>query len=372
MKIKVLGIILFILFYPDFIFADIGSIYVTSKPPGANISLDNNPLGKKTDTLIENIPIGPHKIMVEHPEYGKAEETFEIKSGLTTAMHFDLQPPEVKDAASYHSRGFTRFSKDQYDSAIADFTKAIEFDPNFLVAYYNRGVAYFDLDKYDLAIPDLSKAMELGLKGKGAYYIRGLAYSRNGQYDLAIDDFSKVIELDPQEAVNYNNRGVIYLLNGQYKQTVADLSKAMELDPKNASQYYFHLGFVSDKMDDSDTARYHFFRARELDKDIVKKNAEFLEKKISPESKIFYAEAILAASKYLGIQPNIVKRVEEILKKIPPRRIASSSVSLPSQKPSLKIFSGRMVFILALALLGVIIIIILVVKVNSSRKKANS
>ena len=51
--------------------------------------------------------------------------------------------------------------------AVADFTKAIESDPDFLAAYYNRGVAYFDQGKYDLAIADFTKAMELGLKGKG-------------------------------------------------------------------------------------------------------------------------------------------------------------------------------------------------------------
>ena len=33
-------------------FAQTGSIYVTSKPTGANISLDNNPIQQKTDRLI--------------------------------------------------------------------------------------------------------------------------------------------------------------------------------------------------------------------------------------------------------------------------------------------------------------------------------
>ena len=241
--VAVISFLTYILLGSTFSFADTGSIYVTSKPPGANISLDNNPIGKKTDILIENIPTGPHKIAVEHPEYGKAEQAFEIKSGLTTAIHLELRPQEAKDAAGYHSRGFNSFSKDQYDLAVADFTKAIESDPEFLAAYYNRGVAYFDLGKYDLAIADFTKAMDLGLKGKGSYYIRGLAYSRNGQYDLAIEDFSKIIELDPKDATTFNNRGVIYLLKGQYKQTIADLTKAMELDPSKAAQYYFRSRF---------------------------------------------------------------------------------------------------------------------------------
>ena len=373
LRFVLFGLLFLIIFGATLLFADTGSIYVTSKPPGANISLDDNPISKKTDILIENIPIGPHKITVENAKYGKAEQTFEIKSGLTTAVHFDLQTMEVKDAAAYHSRGFSSFSKDQYDLAVADFTKAIESDPDFLVAYYNRGVAYFDQGKYDLAIADFTKAMELGLKGKGSYYIRGLAYSRNGQYDLAIEDFSKIIELDPQDAATYNNRGVIYLLKGQYKQTIADLTKAMELDPTKTAQYYFYLGFVSDKMGDSDTARSNFFRARDTDKDIVKKQAEFLEKQISRENKIFYAEAMLSASKYLGIRSPFVARAEEILKAIPPRSPSSPSPPpSPSQNPSPKIFSQRMVLILVLALIGAVVLIILIVRLTSRRKTVNS
>ena len=100
---------------PLMTWGDTGSVYVTSKPSGATIFLDNNPIGKKTDALIEDIPAGPHKIRVEHPEYGKVEETFEIKAGLTTALQFELQAQELKDAAAYHQRGFNRFSQEQLD-----------------------------------------------------------------------------------------------------------------------------------------------------------------------------------------------------------------------------------------------------------------
>lgn len=105
----VFNILFFVLLNSTFSFAGTRSIYVTLKPSGANIFLDNNPSGNKTDFLIENIPTGPHKIVVEHPEYGKAERAFEIKSGLATAIHIELRPQEVKDAAVYHSRGFTIF-----------------------------------------------------------------------------------------------------------------------------------------------------------------------------------------------------------------------------------------------------------------------
>ena len=47
------------------------------------------------------------------------------------------------------------------DSAIEDFNKAIELDPNHAVAYNNRGMMYQKRGDSDLAEADLRKAREL-------------------------------------------------------------------------------------------------------------------------------------------------------------------------------------------------------------------
>ncbi len=370
-------------------FAQTGSVYVTSKPPGANISLDNNPIQVKTDMLIENIPVGTHSITVAHKEYGQAARKVEIKESLTATLHFDLQPKvtkkearketkkegeaEIKDAEGYHSLGFTHFGVNRYDLAVADFTKAIELDPNYLVAYYNRGVAYFDLGQYDVAIMDFTKAMELGLRGKGTYHIRGLAYAKQGKYDLAIADFNKALEVDPNDVATYNNRGIAYLLKGQYDHTIRDLTKAIRLDSKNAAIYHFHLGFALDRTGDKESARHNFFKAREMDKDIVMKSAEFLEKATNPETKRFYAEEILSASQYIGVQSHIVTKSKEIVEKTAPALGPVSSPPLSpspsSQNPFSRILSGRFILIVISLLIAVCILLALVIKLSSGRKK---
>ncbi|HRE56584.1 MAG TPA: tetratricopeptide repeat protein, partial [Candidatus Kapabacteria bacterium] len=48
--------------------------------------------------------------------------------------------------------------------AIFDFTKAIEFNPQFAEAYYNRAIVYGQEGKETLACADLQKASELGHK----------------------------------------------------------------------------------------------------------------------------------------------------------------------------------------------------------------
>jgi lipoprotein NlpI len=86
------------------------------------------------------------------------------------------------------------------DRAIADYTEAIQLDPNYARAYLNRGIAR------------LAK----------------------GDLENAIADFGDVIRLDPKDATAHYNRGRASLYRGVGNTALADLSRAAELDPTNA------------------------------------------------------------------------------------------------------------------------------------------
>jgi tetratricopeptide (TPR) repeat protein len=61
----------------------------------------------------------------------------------------------------YHRRGTAYASKKEYDRAIADYTKAIEIDPQHVGAYNDRGIAYTNKGDYENAIADVTRAVEL-------------------------------------------------------------------------------------------------------------------------------------------------------------------------------------------------------------------
>ena len=81
------------------------------------------------------------------------------------------------------------------DRDIADFTKAIELDPNDAMAYNSRGGAYGNKGDYDRAVADCSKAIELKPNYSEAYDSRGLAHKGKGNYDQAREDFATVERL---------------------------------------------------------------------------------------------------------------------------------------------------------------------------------
>ena len=67
-----------------------------------------------------------------------------------------------KTSAQYFKSGFDKFEAKDYYGAIADYTKAIELDPNYRNAYTNRGINKENLGDLNGACADWKKAARLG------------------------------------------------------------------------------------------------------------------------------------------------------------------------------------------------------------------
>jgi tetratricopeptide (TPR) repeat protein len=81
------------------------------------------------------------------------------------ALQVVAQQESERDAAvAYYRRGNAYGKKGDLDRAIADYDKAIELDPKYVMAYNNRGIAYGKKGDFDSAIADLNKAIELDPK----------------------------------------------------------------------------------------------------------------------------------------------------------------------------------------------------------------
>jgi len=65
------------------------------------------------------------------------------------------------DARAHYNRGLIYFSLGQFESAIDDFTEAIQIDPELGPAYADRAKAYTQLGKTVEAQQDEAKAREL-------------------------------------------------------------------------------------------------------------------------------------------------------------------------------------------------------------------
>jgi tetratricopeptide (TPR) repeat protein len=160
----------------------------------------------------------------------------------------------------------TEEKKAVYDRAIADFTQAIRLDPDNAEGYLERGIAYDSKGDYDRAIADYNQAIRLNPDYYTAYNNRGDAYGGKGDYDRAIADYNQVIRLNPDIDAAFNNRGLVYKNKGDYDMAIADYTQAIRINP------YYAIGFNNrglayyDK-GDFDMAIADFTQAIRLDPD---------------------------------------------------------------------------------------------------------
>lgn len=156
-----------------------------------------------------------------------------------TAAFADAKGDATVDETTYFNQGVSYETSGQYDLAVAEYTKAIEINPQYAKAYISRGAIYYSRkNQYDLAIGDYAKAIEINPQDPIAYTLRGHVYMSKRQYDLAVIDFSKSVELNPQDKRTYFNRGLVYYLERQYELAIADFRKTTELDPQDIQPYY--------------------------------------------------------------------------------------------------------------------------------------
>ena len=149
-------------------------------------------------------------------------------------------------ATHYFERGKENEQQLKKDTAIANYTKAIELNPVYGEAYLRYGVA-IGISEPEKAILNLSKALELDPTNPEAYFERGCIFQRNFSMELeertqkAILDFSKAIELDPVYHKAYLERGETYRFLKKFEKALKDMDKAIELAPA-FSEYYMYRG----------------------------------------------------------------------------------------------------------------------------------
>lgn len=142
-----------------------------------------------------------------------------------------------------YSRGNSFLEQGHYDAAIAEFSKALEINPQSALAYYHRGLAYAHKGAHEMAVPDYTRALAVDtgvLEARSllylAYYHRGVSYHKLGKLDPAIVDFTKAIEINSDVADAYVSRGKVFLDRRQNKQAMVDFNKALEIKPALAGE----------------------------------------------------------------------------------------------------------------------------------------
>lgn len=157
---------------------------------------------------------------------GKFEHAVDVYG---KALEYDKLSP-IRKANIYSDRGVARWRMKQPDLALADFNKAIEFNPQYPQVYNNMGNVYMDMNRHKDALEVFSKALELAPTYGVAYNNRGSANFELGNLDAAVDDFSSAVRYLSLNAVPHNGRGRAFLSKNKNYAALRDFSRAVKLN----------------------------------------------------------------------------------------------------------------------------------------------
>lgn len=97
--------------------------------------------------------------------------------------------------------------------------------------YVSTGIDYFDQKEFNKAINEWKKALQYIPEDAEVHNFLGIAYHRVGHLDSSITEYKKAVELDPNYHQALNNTGYVYFLKGDYQDALKYFDKALEVNP---------------------------------------------------------------------------------------------------------------------------------------------
>jgi tetratricopeptide (TPR) repeat protein len=195
-----------------------------------------------------------------------------------------------------------RYSQDDFDRAVADYSEAIRLDPKYAFAFGNRARTHRSLGNLDQAIADFNKSLEINPNNANDFNGRGVVYLDRQAYEKAIADFSEAIRLNPKFTLALSNRcRARAMIDDQMQQALADCDHALLLDRSDAWAIA-NRAFVYLRLGDPDKAITEYTIALQKDP----KNAHALYGRgLAKRNKgdTIAADADIAAAR--AIRPNI-------------------------------------------------------------------
>lgn len=177
--------------------------------------------------------INSYGAYITYYDLGNIYYNLKTKEGYDSALVYykasiSTEPKNVY--LRYYNIGNIYNLKNQPDSALPYFKKAIEINPSYIEAYNNAGNSYIYLgtDFYDSAIVMYRHTVQIDPNYVKGYNNLAFVFTKAGQYQLAIDNYRKAIDLLPTDAVNYFRLALVYIMNKDIPNGLINLETAFQ------------------------------------------------------------------------------------------------------------------------------------------------
>jgi len=195
---------------------------------------DRNPRDRAK--LLENLANTLRTFATESSEVQILREAVEL---YTTSLKIWTRGRSDRDNAStFEGRAEAYRLLGEYTAALADFERALHFNPRSAWLLASRGQVFGALKQYDQALSDLTHALELEPDLVWALRERSQIYTFLGKYEAALDDIGKIIDIDDNNAEIWNCKGLIESYHKHYEAAIESYRQALKHGlPEHVAQY---------------------------------------------------------------------------------------------------------------------------------------
>jgi tetratricopeptide (TPR) repeat protein len=212
---------------------------------GAKLIVNGQVLGAGNLTYKKLAP-GKHKAKVTKDGYKAWSGSIRLQPNDTYTLSVNLEKigavaeETTYSAEDFYQSGQSMLSEGNIESAIRDFSEAINIKPSMADAYFGRAEANLAVGKTKLAETDLIRAGEI--------------YTSQKRNESALDAFDKALDINNKSVAALLNRGDLYRRMEFQDNALQDYKDAVKYD-KNSFRANFELGkmyFAMSKNKDAD------------------------------------------------------------------------------------------------------------------------
>lgn len=142
--------------------------------------------------------------------------------------------PRSSRARAYRDRGDARYRLGEYETAAADFERALELEPDHAGAHTARCRALALAGQPKLGLEHCERALDLQPDSLVALDSQGLAQFRAGSFGAAIRTFSTLLKREPEAWYALYHRAMAYEATGNDAAAARDFDAALAAAPSKA------------------------------------------------------------------------------------------------------------------------------------------
>jgi tetratricopeptide (TPR) repeat protein len=185
--------------------------------------------------------------------YLEQQKTKEARESFERAIHLQASYPGTLPNA-WNNLGILAARESKTDEAIRYFQRALEIDPNHLIALQNLGNAYRQDKRWEDAKRTLQRALQLSPDNAEANYGLGMVFAALNDTEHAYEYLGKAIAERPAYPEALNNLGILYVRTQRRVEAENSFKESIRVAP-SFDQAYLNLARLYTMGGDTQRAR---------------------------------------------------------------------------------------------------------------------